>query len=392
MSTALPPAPPLPRSRGCILVVDDQPANIQTVGTLLHAEGYDVMSATSAEQALQRLRARRPDLLLLDMMMPGTSGLDLCRVLAAKPSLAEVPVIFLSAADEVGLITAALEAGAVDYVTKPFRRPELLGRIRTHLALKAAHDQMKRLAEEKDELLNLMAHDLKNGLAALRLHAQFLARQTAGLAPEAQQCADTLAHEAGRLSDCIGDLLASQAAGPQSLRLVPTDIAAVIRDAVAAHSPLAEAKNQTVELSDPEPSPCLALADATALRQVLDNLLSNAIKFSPPGGRVWIRIDPGAGHEDSAGPMIAVSDSGPGFTPEDQRHVFRRFGRLSAKPTGGESSTGLGLNIVKKLTDRMGGSVTLTSEPGAGATFTILLPPTVPTSPSGSVPSHSSSQ
>lgn len=359
------------RPRGCILVVDDQPANIQTVGTLLHAEGYDVMSATSAEQALQRLRARRPDLLLLDMMMPGTSGLELCRVLTAKPSLAEVPVIFLSAADEVGLITAALEAGAVDYVTKPFRRTELLGRIRTHIALKAARDDLRRLAEEKDELLNLMAHDLKNGLAAIRLHAEFLARHAADLDPPARQCVDTLTHEAARLAECIGELLASQASGPQPLRLTALDLVDHVREAVDAHRPLATAKDQRLDFEAAASGPCLVLADAAALRQVLDNLLSNAIKFSPPGRRVRVEVGPGGGDD---GPFVRVRDQGPGFTAEDQRLVFRKYGRLSAKPTGDETSTGLGLSIAKKLTDRMGGTLALESRPGQGAVFSVQFP------------------
>jgi len=352
--------------------VDDQPANIQTVGSLLHAEGYDVMSATSAEQALKRLRARRPDLLLLDMMMPGTSGLDLCRVLAAKPSLAEVPVIFLSAADEAGLISAALEAGAVDYVTKPFRGTELLGRIRTHLALKAARDQLQCLAEEKDELLSLMAHDLKNGLAAVRMHAEYLARHAPGLEPKARQCVDTISHEAVRLSECIGELLASQAGGPQPLHLTTVDIGAIAREAVDAHRPLAAAKNQELTLEPRAAAPCLARTDPAALRQVLDNLLSNAITFSPPGRPVQVAVRP-AGLEEG-GPGLSIRDMGPGFTAEDRKRIFKRYGRLSACPTGGETSTGLGLSIVKKLIDRLGGTLLLETQPGAGALFTVGLP------------------
>jgi two-component system sensor histidine kinase/response regulator len=359
-------------------VVDDQPANIQTVGTLLHTEGYDVMSATSAEQALQRLRARRPDLLLLDMMMPGTSGLELCRVLTAKPSLAEVPVIFLSAADEVGLITAALEAGAVDYVTKPFRRAELLGRIRTHIALKAARDDSQRLAEEKDELLNLMAHDLKNGLAAIRLHAEYLARHTDIPDPATRQSLDTLVHESARMLECVGALLASQAAGPLPLRIAATDVGALAREVVDAHRPLAEAKEQRLELEVEATSSCRAQADPAALRQVMDNLVSNALKFSPPGRPVSVEVAAGA---DEIGAVIRVRDQGPGFTDDDRQKAFRKYGRLSARPTGGETSTGLGLNIVKKLVGRMGGTIDLDSTPGQGATFTVRLPAVLASSP-----------
>ena len=345
------------------------------------------MSATSAEQALQRLRARRPDLLLLDMMMPGTSGLELCRVLTAKPSLADVPVIFLSAADEVGLITAALEAGAVDYVTKPFRRAELLGRIRTHVALKAARDALGRLAEEKDELLNLMAHDVKNGLVAIRLHAEFLARHSPDLDQTSRQCVDALTGEAARLSECVDELLTSQATGPPPLRLATIDLVAHVREAVDAHRPLAEAKNQRVDLEAATRAPCLVLADAAALRQVLDNLLSNAIKFSPPGCLVRVEVEPG-GSDD--GPLVRVRDQGPGFTAEDQRLVFRKYARLSARPTGGETSTGFGLSIAKKLTDRMGGTLALGSQPGEGAVFIVQFPACGQGAPVGGPASFSS--
>jgi two-component system sensor histidine kinase/response regulator len=380
-----PAAPVLPdRPRPCLLVVDDQLSNIQTVGTLLHAEGYDVMSATSAEQALQRLRARRPDLLLLDMMMPGTSGLELCRVLMAKPSLAQIPVIFLSAADEVSLITAALEAGAVDYVTKPFRRAELLGRIRTHIALKTARDDLQRIAEEKDELLNLMAHDLKNGLAAVRLHSEFLLHHGDPTDTTARPSLEKLAHESARLLDCVNALLASQTAGPQLLRFEIVDVAALVGQTVDAHRPLAEAKNQRIELEAPDASTSMAQADPSALRQVIDNVLSNAVKFSPHGSVVWVKVMAGT---DDTGPVIQVRDEGPGFTTDDLQRAFRHFGRLSARPTGSETSTGLGLSIVKKLTTRMGGTVALDSAPGAGAEVTIRLPavwrpvPPAPASP-----------
>lgn len=360
------------RTHGCILIVDDQPANIRTVGTLLHAEGYDVMTATSAEQALQRLRARRPDLLLLDLMMPGTSGLDLCRVLMAKPSLAEVPVIFLSAADEVALVTAGLEAGAVDYVTKPFRRAELLSRIKTHIALKSVRDELQRVAQEKDELLGLVAHDLKNGLAAIRLHAEFLAHQGATLAPAARECADTLAREAARLADCIGGMLANQMAGPPPLRFSAVDLATVTQEALEAHRAVADAKNQRVHFDPGNPGSGMVWADPVAVRQILDNLISNALKFSPFGSPV--RVSLAASGPDVIGPGVRIADTGPGFTEEDRDRLYCRYAKLSAQPSGGESSTGLGLSITKRLVDRLGGTIDLESEPGFGAEFLVRLP------------------
>jgi two-component system sensor histidine kinase/response regulator len=351
----------------CILVVDDQAANIQAVGTLLRSMDYDVMAATDADQALQRMTARLPDLILLDMMMPGVNGLDLCRRLQSRMQWADIPVIFLSAAGEVNIITAALEAGAVDYVTKPFHRAELLSRIRTHLALKSARNQLRRVAAEREELLGLIAHDFKNHLAAMQFHAEYLTKHASGLSKEAAGCVKTITRESERMARCVGDLLANAAVERQPLQLEVVAAAEIASEATTAIQSLADAKEHTVALVLPE-APVSVRADKTALRQVLDNLLSNAVKFSPPGGRSALTI--------VAGPdevQFSVSDSGPGFTEGDIARAFQRFARLSARPTAGESSTGLGLSIVKTLIGEMGGTVTI--EPGqAGGRCTVRLP------------------
>ena len=133
----MPTFDPLPRTSGSslILVVDDEPKNIQVVGPLLLKQGHEVIAAGSGEEALAKLRAARPDLILLDVMMPGMSGFELCRKLQAQPEWKDVPVIFLSAVTDKSFIMEALQAGAMDYVTKPFHGPELLSRVQVHLNL-----------------------------------------------------------------------------------------------------------------------------------------------------------------------------------------------------------------------------------------------------------------
>ena len=350
-----------------ILVVDDQTANLQTVGTLLSTMGYDVMSATSAEQALQRLSAKLPDLILLDLMMPGVSGLDLCRRLKSKPQWEAIPVIFLSAAGEVPVITAALDAGAVDYVTKPFHRAELLSRIRTHLELKAARDELRRLAEDKDHLLGLLAHDFKNHLAAMQVHADFLKQAAAGLSPEAAGAAATISRESARMARSVHELLANQSAFRRSLEPQPFNAAQIVADAAAGIRPLAEAKDQRLTVSLP-PVPPMVSADPAALRQVLDNLLSNAVKFSPCGGRLAIGVS-----SDGNEVTIVVQDSGPGFSEGDTARAFQRYTPLSARPTAGELSTGLGLSIARDLVDAMRGQLAIDAETGSGS-VTVRLP------------------
>ena len=361
--------------RECILVVDDQAANIQTVGTLLNSIGYDIMTATSAGQALQRLSARTPDLILLDMMMPGVSGLDLCRQMQRTPPWEDIPIIFLSAAGEVNLITSSLEAGAVDYVTKPFHRGELLSRVRTHLALKAARDELRRIAADKNELLALIAHDFRNHLAAMQVHADFLAKNPKQLTAEASHSAVTISRESRRMARSVQELLANEAVGRESLALKQLNTSAVASVAAEAIRPLASAKNQLLILTLPE-APLIVVADAGALRQVLDNLLSNAVKFSPIAGRITLAVFNGGDEV-----IFSVTDSGPGFSDEDIARAFQRYVRLSARPTAGEASIGLGLCIAKKLTELMGGALTMGTT-ALGGQCEVRLPLVAAQSPS----------
>ena len=173
MNPPLPPAAGLAKS--LILVVDDISKNLQVVGTLLRKEGYRIVPATSGAQALERVRAETPDLILLDLMMPDMDGLEVCRRLKADPSTLSIPVIFLTASNEMEHLVQGFEVGAVDYVTKPFNPPELLARVRTHLELKHARDTIVRygqelslLNEEKNEFMGIAAHDLRSPLGTIQ--------------------------------------------------------------------------------------------------------------------------------------------------------------------------------------------------------------------------------
>ncbi|HYV27298.1 MAG TPA: response regulator, partial [Candidatus Eisenbacteria bacterium] len=137
--------------KSLILVVDDISKNLQVVGTMLRKENYRVVPATSGAQALERVRAETPDLILLDLMMPEMDGLEVCRKIKADPLTQRIPVIFLTASNEMEHLVRGFEVGAVDYVTKPFNPPELLARVRTHLELKHARERLREMNEEKNE-------------------------------------------------------------------------------------------------------------------------------------------------------------------------------------------------------------------------------------------------
>ncbi len=353
-----------------VLVVDDQSANIQVVGNILGKLGYEIVPALDGATALKRIALRKPDLILMDVIMPGLSGFEVCRRIRENPAWKDIPVIFVSAADDKGLVVHAFDEGGVDYVTKPFNHAELLSRVKTHLMLKAARDRLFQLAEDKDELLGIMAHDLKNHLSGMQLSAQLLKDRVDPVGDEkTARLVNNMCQSTGQLLAFVKEFLANAAVdhGTQ-LQRQRVNLSEHAASVVQEYQESAARKNLQLHLEVPSDAAPI-YADSTALNQVLDNLLSNAVKFSQPDKHIHIAVRP----QDEFCECV-VRDEGPGFTPEDKQRMFRRYGRLSARPTGGEPSTGLGLSIVKKLVMEMGGEVVCESQPGKGTAFILRLP------------------
>lgn len=357
-----------------IMVVDDQPRNMKIVSELLSLSmGYEITQAGSGEQALAQLEDSIPDLILLDVMMPDMDGVETCKLIKENPALADIPIIFLSAADDKNLIVQALESGGVDYVTKPFSRAELLTRVRTHLALKLARDSLKALAEDKDELLGILTHDLKNHLGGMQMSAQLLhdrmERQPAD--GKSLHLVDNILLNTAQMLAFVKEFLANNMAERTLQFSAETvNLSQAAWHAVKQYQLTAERKDIKLVCDLTPAANSMISADPIALKQVLDNLLSNAIKFSPSGKSIYISVSPING--DCV--ECCIRDEGPGFTDEDKAHMFRRYARLSARPTGGEPSTGLGLSIVKKLIEAMHGHLLLESTLGQGAAFIVRLP------------------
>jgi two-component system, sensor histidine kinase and response regulator len=357
-----------------ILVVDDQPANIQIVGAVLGKLGHEIIPASDGATALKRVALRLPDLILLDLLMPGMDGCEVCRQLKANPEWKDIPVIFLSAADDKDLIVRALDSGGVDYITKPFNQAELISRVRTQLALKTARDQLKQLAEDKDELLGILAHDLKNYLGGINMSAELMSRQIERFKDERiTQLSDNMIRSSSSAMAFVKEFLANSATDHGfTLKPMAANLADIAAAAIEQYQEAARRKKITIQTDFPGEA-VIALADVSALDQILDNLISNALKFSPPDKQIFLSVRAVNHHAE-----CILRDEGPGFTAEDKARMFQRYGRLSARPTGGEPSTGLGLSIVRKLVRAMNGELLCDSEPEQGATFTIRLPQPVP--------------
>lgn len=354
-----------------ILIVDDQEENRRIVSNVLSVMHYDCLLAKNAEETLEVLRKRTPDLILLDVMMPGTDGLATCKLIKADPNWVDIPVIFLSAADDKNLIVQALEVGGVDYVTKPFNRAELVSRVRTQLALKRSTDQLRMLAEDKDEILGILAHDLKNSLAGMKLSASLLQSRINEHLPRCKPLVENMVNATDRMLSFMKEFLANQRAEGLRVKKEKVNLSDIVRVLINQQLPAATTKGIALTAQLP-PTTVMIEADHEGVMQVLENLVTNAIKFSSEGGQVHVTL-----HAPVAGmAKCVVRDTGPGFTDEDRARMFHRYARLSATPTGDEPSTGLGLSIVKRLMNAMGGSISLAdAEQGKpGAEFIVALP------------------
>jgi two-component system, sensor histidine kinase and response regulator len=358
----------LPKSR--VLVVDDISQNLQVVGTTLRNEGYYVTPATNGTQALERAQSRPPDLILLDLMMPDMDGLEVCRRLKADPLTQQIPVIFLTASNEMEHLVKGFEMGAVDYVTKPFNTPELLARVRTHLELKHARERLQEMNDDKNEFMGIAAHDLRNPLGDVKGYAELILEERELPRQELEDSVRRIRDAAARMVEMVQNLLDTNRIerGELRLNLTPVDLLADVAAVIESQQGRAVAKQQTLQVHN-EAGSVKVLADAAVLTQVIENLVSNAVKYSPPGKNIFVRLK-----KEASAVRIEVQDEGPGLNAEDRKKLFGRFARLSAKPTGGESATGLGLSIVKRMVEAMNGTVWCESEPGQGATFIVTLP------------------
>jgi len=350
-------------------MVDDHEENLKVLAGILLPQGYDLIPANSGEQVFARLESRVPDLILLDVIMPGESGVEICRRLKRSEKWADIPVIFLSAADDKALVVEALESGGVDYIGKPFNQAELLTRVRTHLALKMARDSLTLLAADKDQLIRVMAHDFKNQISGVLMSSKLLLErdECAALPERSLKLLRNVAESSERMMGFLRSFLANQGTRKQTIKPRPIDIEEVIRGVMSEVEGSALMKRTGLVRAE-KLTGWRVWGDENACRQVLENLVENAVKFCPPGSEVTVssRVLDGKKVE------VRVSDNGPGFKPEDRERMFQRYSRLSARPSGGEPSTGLGLYIVKSLMEDMGGDIRL-DDTGPGAFFVLTF-------------------
>ncbi len=354
-----------------ILIVDDIARNLQVLGSILSENGFGVSVASSGQGALDAIAEQAPDIILLDIQMPDMDGFEVCRRLKLQAATRDVPVIFLTARTETEDIVRGFELGAVDYITKPFISQELLARVRTHLSVVRQNKRLADLNKEKDEFLGIAAHDLRNPLSKIQFIAEKMSYKADSFTPDLiKEASADIAHTVAGMMELVSNLLDVNAIEQGHLRteLNPIEIEHIVEHIVRDYDARAAKKKITLHYTH-DPALPLVLADEVAIVQILDNLISNAVKYSPFNKSVTVRL-----LTETDAVRLEVEDAGPGISDDDQKKMFRKFARLSAQPTGGEHTIGLGLSIVKKLVEDIKAEISVRSVLGKGTTFIVRIP------------------
>jgi signal transduction histidine kinase len=364
--------------RKVLVVANDQPS-LRLLSGILRPAGYEVAEAGSGEAALETYASFVPDLVLLDVELPGINGLDTCRALKQRYRSACALVVFITAQSESDDVVEGLAAGGVDCLVKPIRPKEMLARIRAHLQNRLLVEQLNKTNAAKDQLMGMAAHDLRNPLASTRGLTEFLRDGAVGpLTPDQLELVNNI-HEASQsMLELVNELLDVSIIGAGDLRVhpEPVDLEALIEKSIYLNN-INAARKGTRIVRGWGALPASLPLDIQKIRQVLDNLLSNAVKFSPPNSTITVNT------EDAAPCRVSVRDQGPGIPEGERDRLFKDFGLTSVKPTGGEKSTGLGLAICRKIMEAHRGTIGVANLAEGGCEFTITFPRSTSTSPVG---------
>ena len=359
-----------------VLVVDDDPRSARLLAGILEGEGYYVSTVPSGAFAVQAVHKRAPDMVLLDIEMPGMNGFETCQRIKLLPGMERVPVIFISAAVEVLDKVRAFDVGGVDYVTKPFEPEEVVVRVQTHFELQRLqrtadrqYDELQRLEKLRQDLTRMIVHDMRTPLMGLLGGIEL-----AELDLDQDQRDRALKH-LGRSQVCGSELLQMLedflAVARLEERAVPLErqectLGQLLDRAIAGQESALGGGHVQVAGDGTDAT---LWVDPKLMERVLANLLSNALRYGPEDGEVRVAVTVGEGRV-----RIEVSDDGPGIPEQHHGLIFEKFGRATAGRLSGLRSVGLGLAFCKLAVEAHGGSIEVESTEGEGATFRVHLP------------------
>ena len=360
-----------------ILIVDDVVSNVLLLKILLTNEKYQVCTANCGNMAIEQAKAEKPDLILLDVMMPDITGFDAAQILKKDPETAHIPIIFLTALNNPSDLVHGFQVGANDFLTKPFNKEELVVRVFHQIKLVAATRIIERQNAElratignRDKMYSVIAHDLRSPMASIRMVLNLVA---ASASPEliGQEMYDLL-DKANKESEDVHDLLDNLLKWTKSqtgrLTVVRQDLD--LNDIIPGVVDIFEmiAQNKHIKLNyQTSASSVIVTADNDMLKTVVRNFMSNAIKFTPENGSIDIILSTEGDYA-----KVSVRDHGVGIAPERLSSIFNKG--ETTYGTGVEEGSGLGLQLCQDFATKNGGNCTVESVLGEGSTFSVLVP------------------
>ena len=372
-------------TRARLLVADDN-ADMRDYLARLLTPYYQVETVADGRAALDRIEAHPPDLVLADVMMPVLDGFGLVAAIRANDAVRSLPIILLSARAGEGAQIEGLEAGADQYLVKPFSARDLLARVASQLALvrlrrgaeltiAESERQLREADARKDEFLALLAHELRNPLAPIRTGLELI--RLSGDAPETvRRVRSMIERQVTLMVRLIDDLLdvSRITSGKIVLQRRPTALAEVVQSAVEAQRAVIEAAEIALTIQLP-PQACVVDVDPARVVQIVSNILHNASKFTPAGGRINLRVEVEQAAPGGRCAVIRVADTGIGIPSALLGRIFDLFTQGEAPAERAQGGLGLGLALARRLTEMHGGDIAASSEgPGRGSEFVVRLP------------------
>lgn len=357
-----------------IMVVDDSELNQMMMESFLEPMGHNVILAGDGREALEKIAAEDPDLILLDVMMPEMDGFEVCRRLKQNERTRHTPVIMITALDKVEDNVRGIESGADDFLTRPFDAVILAARMKALLQSKALFDEIKKLEQLKEDLTRMIVHDLRTPLSSIKMSMEML---NASVTPGDGKSRDLIGMAAADVEEAlmlINNLLdiGKLEANKMVLQKEDTSLHDLIQDAVNKVKPLLMHSELHIDIR-PRSDGIYGEVDRVLTGRVLTNLLSNAIKFADAKSTILVELD----QKEDGSLLIGIANQGVSIPPDSQEVIFEKFGQAAVTQSKAKAGTGLGLTFCKLVVEAHLGRIWVESPPKQfpnGAAFYIHLP------------------